>query len=359
MKPRVLFISGREVGYIRNRVLLQALRAHFDVFVRTTDTPGTVGRIMTGMAGLAIRRPGYDVCFAGFYGQPLAIALSLLQRKPIILDAYVSTYDTLCEDRRWFSPHSPIGRLAYWIDRRSCQGARRVVTDTRAHARYFHETFHLPLDKFAPVYVGCDEALFFPRGRAQTDSSRVEVFYYGSFLPLHGADIIVQAAALLRSRPEIHFTLGGSGMGHAAIQQQIAEMDLANIELRDWIPFEQLPDYIARASICLGGHFSTVPKAARVISTKTFQFIAMRRPAIVGDNSATREVFVHGEHVYMVPMGHPAALAEAIGELADDPALRRRLASSGYDLFQRQFSVGAIADSLFSIIRDSVDALAG
>ena len=359
MKPRVLFVSGREVGYIRNRVLLQALRTHFDVFVCTTDTPGTVGRITTGIAGLAIRRPDYDVCFAGFYGQPLAIALSLMQRKPIVLDAYVSTYDTLCEDRRWFAPRSPIGRLAYWMDRRSCQGAQRVLTDTLAHARYFEETFHLPQDKFVPIYVGCDETLFFPRDLAQVDSSRIEVFYYGSFLPLHGTDVIVQAAALLRGRPEIHFTLGGDGSGHAAIQRQIAEMGLANVDLLDWIPFEQLPDYIARASICLGGHFSTVPKAARVISTKTFQFIAMRKPTIVADNPATREVLVHGEHVYMVPMGSPAALAGAIQDLAEDSTLRRRLASGGYDVFQRRFSVGAIANSLIPIVESLIDVPVG
>jgi glycosyltransferase involved in cell wall biosynthesis len=359
MKPCVLFISGREVGYIRNRVLLQALRAHFDVLVHTTDTPGTVGRIATGIASLAIRRPDYDVCFAGFYGQPLAIALSLLQRKPIVLDAYVSTYDTLCEDRRWFSPRSPAGRLAYWLDRRSCVGARRVVTDTLAHARYFQETFHLPQDKFAPIYVGCDEALFYPRGQTHRDSSRIEVFYYGSYLPLHGTDVIVQAAALLRSRPDIHFTLGGTGARRTAIQHQISEMGLANVDLKDWIPFDQLPDYIARASICLGGHFSTVTKATRVISTKTFQFIAMQKPTIVGDNLATREVFAHGEHVYMVPMGSPAALAEVIQDLADDPALRRRLASGGHDVFQRRFSVRAIADSLMPVVESLIDVPVG
>ena len=359
MKPRVLFISGREVGHIRNRVLLQALRTHFEVLVHTTDTPGTVSRIAMGVAGFSIRRPDYDVCFAGFYGQPLAIALSRLQRKPIVLDAYVSTYDTLCEDRRWFSPRSPVGRLAYWLDRRSCDDARYVVTDTLTHARYFQETFHLPHDKFAPIYVGCDETLFYPRDQAHKDSSRIEVFYYGSYLPLHGTDVIVQAAALLRGRPEIHFTLGGDGSGHAAIQRRIAEMGLANVDLLDWIPFDQLPDYIARASICLGGHFSTVPKAGRVISTKTFQFIAMHKPTIVADNPATREVLVHGEHVYMVPMGSPAALAGAIQDLAGDPALRRRLAAGGSDVFRQRFSMGAIANSLMPIVGSLVDVPVG
>lgn len=350
MKPRVLFISGREVDYIRNRVLIAALRIHFDVTVLTAGARSTTGRILTNLAHFVAHRPDYDVCFAGFYGQPIAIALSILQRKPIIFDAYVSTYDTLCEDRRWFHPRSPAGRLAWWLDYRSSQVAARVITDTQAHALYFKQAFGVPGDKLAPVYVGCDEVLFSPRDEAPVDPQRFEVFYYGAFLPLHGTDVIVQAAALLRDRPEIHFTLGGDGPCRAAVQRTIAESRLTNIDLVGWIPLEQLPDHITRASICLGGHFSTVPKAARVISTKTFQFIAMCKPTIVADNVATRELFIPGEHVCAVPMGDPAALAEAIRILAADPVLRDRIAFGGYQVFQQQFSIRATAARLVPII---------
>jgi glycosyltransferase involved in cell wall biosynthesis len=354
MKPRVLFISGREVDYMRNRVLLTALGAQFEVAVLTTGARSTVGRITSGLARFIARRPDYDACFAGFYGQPIAIALSLLQRKPIVLDAYVSTYDTLCEDRRWFHPRSPAGRLAYWLDRRSCQVATQVITDTQAHAHYFAETFGVSVNKIMPVYVGCDETLFYPRDEVPIASQRFEVFYYGAFLPLHGTEVIVQAAALLRDRPEIHFVLGGDGRRRAAVQQMITDQGLTNIELVGWIPLEQLPEYIAQASVCLGGHFSTVPKAARVISTKTFQFVAMGKPAIVADNPATREVFTPSKHIYAVSMGSPAALAEAIRVLADDCALRHRIALAGYRLFQQRLATSIVADQLASVVGETL-----
>ena len=354
MKPTVLFISGREVDYIRNRVLLNALRRHFDVVVFTAGARSTTARIATGLTRFVAQRPHYDVCFVGFYGQPIAIALSRLQRKPIVCDAYVSTFDTLCEDRRWFAPRSVVGRLAYWLDRRCCQVVDRIVTDTQAHTRYFARTFGIPESKFTTIYVGCDETLFYPRDEAPADPQRFEVFYYGAFLPLHGTDVIVQAAALLRDRPEIHFTLGGNGACRAQVQQVITNLALTNVDLVGWIPLEQLPAHIARASICLGGHFSTVPKAARVISTKTFQFIAMREATIVGDNPATREIFTPGEHVYTVPMGDPAALADAIRILATDEMLRHRIASAGHQLFQHRLATHTIAEQLAHTIEGTL-----
>jgi glycosyltransferase involved in cell wall biosynthesis len=346
---RILFLSGRETGYMRNRVLLAALRRDHEVHVLTGGGRGIVARTVSGLLRFLAHRRPYDLCVAGFYGQPLALALSVLQRRPVVLDAFVSTYDTLCADRQIFPPDSPPGRLAYWLDWWSGRRAAHLLTDTAAHARYFAETFGLPREKITPVYVGCDETLFFPREPA-AESAGCEVFYYGSFLPLHGTEVILQAAELLRGRPDIAFTIGGAGPRFAAARRWVAARRLERVRLVGWIPLEHLPAHIARARLCLGGHFSTIPKAGRVIPTKTFQFLAMRKPTIVGDSPAIREICVPGEHVYAVPRGDPAALARAIEDLADDAGLRRRLAAAGYELFRQRLTTTAIADQLTALL---------
>jgi glycosyltransferase involved in cell wall biosynthesis len=351
--PRVLFISGREPQYIRNRVLIAALQKRFETLVVTPSAGGTLGRTLGGLARLVVARPEYDVCFAGFYGQPLAVVLSALQRQPIVLDAYVSTFDTLCYDRRWFGPRSLPGRLAYWVDRQSCAQATHLVTDTRAHAAYFAETFGISQEKMSTVYVGCDESVFYPRQTA-SDRQGIEVFYYGAYLPLHGTDVIVQAANLLRQRAEIRFMIGGDGPRRPAIIRMLHDLDLHNVECVGWVPLQHVPDYIARADICLGGHFSMVPKAARVISTKTYQFLAMRKATIVGDNPATRELLTHGQHAYAVPMGDPQALADAVEALADDPALRERIAAGGRQVFEERLTTQAVADQLVTLVENVV-----
>jgi glycosyltransferase involved in cell wall biosynthesis len=347
---RILFISGREAEYIRNRVLIKALREHFEVTVLTPNISGSIPRMMGGLMHYLISASAdYDLLFVGFYGQPLAIALSWIQRKPLILDAYISTYETLCEDRQMFAPRSGVGRLASWLDRTSCRVADHVITDTSADAGYFEETFSIASDKLSVVYVGCDEDIFYPR-EEKSFEGRFEVFHYGAFLPLHGTEVIVRAAAVLKHRRDVHFVLGGNGRCYKEVRKMAETLGADNVTFVDWIPLQELPFYIRRASVCLGGHFSTIPKATRVISTKTFQFLAMRKPTIVGDNVATRELFVSGEEVLAVPMGDAEALANAIVRLADDPVMRAHLAEKGHALYKRRLTTQVIAEQLSSLV---------
>jgi glycosyltransferase involved in cell wall biosynthesis len=343
---------------MRNRVLIAALGHRFDVVLADAKIPTTAGRSLAGLAHILTTRPDHDVCFVGFYGQPIAIALSKIVKQPLILDAYVSTYDTLCHDRQWFGPRSIVGRLAYWLDQQSCLAASRVVTDTQAHARYFAETFGLPVGKLRPLYVGCDETLFHPMAAPAQPKGQIEVFTYGAFLALHGTEVVVEAAARLRNRDDIHWTIGGSGPRFKQVRQMITRAKLRNVDLVGWIPLKDLPHHTARASICLGGHFSRIPKAARVISTKTYQFLAMARPTIVGDNDATREILAHGEQAWLVPMGDGHALADAVEFLAEDEELRAQLAAGGRQLFEQQLSTVRLAAQVANVIEEAVCATA-
>jgi glycosyltransferase involved in cell wall biosynthesis len=234
------------------------------------------------------------------------------------------------------------------MDKLACQLSNVVLLDTRAHRDYFVKLYGLPPEKFTVLYLGCDEEVFYPR-RAP-EPTPFKVFYYGSFLPVQGIEHIVRAAKLLEHEPDITFQIAGDGMGFNEIRTLAQSLDCQNIGFLGWIPYYQLPDMIAQASVCLGGHFSNNSKAQNVIATKTYQFLAMARPTIVGDNQANREIFTHGEHVYMCRMADAEALAEAILTLRDDAALRKRIAWGGYARLTESYSITRISQILQEII---------
>jgi glycosyltransferase involved in cell wall biosynthesis len=346
---RVLFVCGREPEYTRNQMVLKALRQQAEVIEVTDSSRGYIVRHLRLLFKFIARFQRHDLIVVGFYGYLLVFLARLFSRRPLIFDAYLSTYHTLCFDRRWFAPHSLVGRLAFWMDRLACQLADVVIVDTRAHLERFAETYGLPPEKFAVLYVGCDEELFYPRP-APPDDGRFRVFYYGSYLPLQGIEYIVRAAKLLEGTPEIVFQIAGQGMQYATIRALAQSLDCHNIEFIEWIPYEQLPEHIARASVCLGGHFSGSSKAQSVIATKTYQFLAMAKPTIVGECPANAEIFTHGEHVYMCRMADARALADAILALRAAPQLRRTIALGGYLRFSEYYSTPRLSSVLQQII---------
>ena len=339
VRPRILFTCGHRVEYVRNLLVRRALRQQFDVFEVTANRPGSL--LLRNLRLLprllkALRVP-HDLVFVGFYGYLLTLFLSRLTRKPIVLDAYVSNWDTLCFDRQRFGPYSTRGRLAYWLDRQACLAASHCLLDTEAHKRYFVETFGIPESKISAFYVGYDQELFYPRSEVQTEG-RFVVFYYGSFLPLQGIEHIVGAAKLLEAEPDVEFRIIGEGIVYPRVRELAKELQVDRLTFHPAIPYPQLPDAIAGASVCLGGHFGSNEKASRVIATKTFQFLAMAKPTVVGDSPANRELFTHGEDVLMCKMADARALASSILELKRDASLRARIAQRGYERCRDQFS---------------------
>jgi glycosyltransferase involved in cell wall biosynthesis len=275
---KILFISGREPAYVRNAIILKCLKRNGVEIIECTDSSATYSKryIKVICKFILERKKDIDIIFIGFLGQPLVPIIRKLSNKPVIFDAFLSTYDTMCFDRKRFKPDSPAGRFFYWLDKHACSNSDLILLDTNAHIDYFTKTFGQPRDKFRRLFVGADEFLFYPRDMERTDHE-FRVFYYSSFLPLHGTEYIVQAAGSLREHGDIKFIVVGRGLEHKKVLGLAQRMDLDNIRFIDWIPYEQLPLEIAKSDICLGGHFSGIEKARRVIAGKTFQFLAMKK----------------------------------------------------------------------------------
>jgi glycosyltransferase involved in cell wall biosynthesis len=300
----------------------------------------------------AVSRNSYDLIFVGFYGYLLVPWLRRLSRSPIIFDAFVSNYDTLCFDRQQFRPDSLMGRLAFSLDRLACRQADKVLLDTASHRDYFIETFDLSPEKLDFFYVSCNEDIFHPLPRKKQDNT-FQVFFYSSYLPLHGVQHIIQAAKLLEAQTQIHFRLIGEGPTYPAARLLADQLDLRRIDFIPPVPYTQLPFEIAQADLCLAGPFGETAKAKRVIPGKLFQFMAMARPAVAGNTAANQELLTHQHHAWLIPPGEAEALAAAIVRLKEDQGLLQSLAWEGYTCYQEKGSERVIRQKLYQIIENS------
>ena len=196
--------------------------------------------------------------------------------------------------------------------------------------------------------------MFYPRPQQKTGEDII-ILSHGSYLPLHGLDTIIYAAQILQKYPHLRFRTVGRGIDYERITKLAETLRLNNIEFIDSVPPDQLPEMIAQADICLGGHFGKSDKAARVIAGKTFQDIAMGKATIVGDTPANRELLTHNVDAWFCPTGNPNALADGILTLAEDHELRLTIGQNAYRTFLQQAS----SQVLIPKIKILVDLLVG
>jgi glycosyltransferase involved in cell wall biosynthesis len=295
----------------------------------------------------------FDYLFVGYIGQFdvfLAYGLKLFHRKPIIFDAFYSLYDTMVRDRGLYADGSFMAQMLRLVDRWSVKCSDLALLDTDEHIKYFCSEFKLSPERFLSVPLGVDQDNFYPRP-APADDGVLEVLNYSSYIPLHGLDVILEAAALLRERNDIRFTLIGKGQLFPEMKALAEKLKLENVNFIEWLSHKELVEKAARADVLLG-IFGVTEKASRVIPYKAYEALALGRPLVTGDSPASRELLVDGVHCLLTPMGDAKSLAEKIMRLQQDPALRKKIAENGRKIFEEKCSWSSIGGSILEKLRE-------
>ena len=332
--PTVCFFQAYNRDYIRTETLLDGLRENgVPVVLCQVNGRGPL-RYPLALWKLLRGIGRCDLVLANFRSFELLWLLRLLTRKPILYDAHISFWQSACEERGWFRPDSLPGRLLFFLDRWNCRLSDQVLLDTETHRDYFVRTFGVPPEKITSVYISCEDRLFFPRPAPPPSGPGKTVFWSGSGIPLQGLDVVYEAFKELQGRGVgVTLRIAGSSRIIDRLRRTAEAEGVRNVVFLGGIPRRQVIEEIAAADIGLGGHYSTVPKASQVIAGKVYELIAMRKPVVIGDSPATRELFVDGENALMCRMGSPAALADAVERLAADSVLAERLAANAHALY--------------------------
>ena len=310
---RILYAATKNSDYLRLVQEIRLLRENGNtVTVISSPSKSYPKRLMYVYRQLMkVRMADYDMSFIGFAPQLIMpLFRRKLKKKPVVMDFFISMYDTLCYDRKKFRPKSLPGRLLKRIDRRTLAAADLAVCDTKAHGSYFCREFGFPKEKMSVLYLEADSSIYYPR--EAPENKNFTVLYFGSVLPLQGIPVILKAIDLLKDEKGLRFVF----VGPLGSSERTGENITEYIE---WLPQEELAERIAGADLCLAGHFDgSIMKAKRTIAGKTYIYRAMGKPVILGDNPANHELYSESdEGVYFCEMGSPEKLAELIKRIKD------------------------------------------
>lgn len=305
---RVLYITTKNLDYIRVTQEINLLQDMADsVTVIGSSAKSYPKRLAHVYASLMKQSmASIDVTFVGFAPQLIMpFFYGKLKRKPVIIDFFISVYDTMVLDRGKFAPGSLMGRFCHRLDKNTLRRSDYVVCDTVAHGQFFAAEFTESISKLRVLYLEADDSIYYPRPMEEHDTHKV--LYFGSILNLQGVDVILEAIEHFKDRVDFSFEIIGP------IREGMSRPTGPNITYIDWLSQQELAEHIAQADLCLAGHFSgTIMKAKRTIPGKAYIYEAMGRPMILGDGPANHELFESDHNHIFVEMGNASALASAI-----------------------------------------------
>lgn len=315
-----VFVSTKNIDYIRNTQEIELISKYSNsIKIIAFSTKNYLLRVLKVYFHLipVLFKKKYDVLFLGFSPQLLFLLFPFFPKnKLIIIDFFISVYDTLVDDRKKFKNGGILSNLTHWLDTKTIHKADLVITDTLTHGNYFSKEFQFPIDKIETIYISADTSIYQNnRTIAETKHSQYfEVIYFGSILPVQGIEIILHAMKKLKDDPSIKFTI----VGPIIKKYQLDSNDFPNTTFIEWLTQEQLALQIANSNLALAGHFSaTIGKANRTIAGKTYIYKAMNKPVILGDSEANRELFKEdNKNNFYVERGNPTALAEKIKKIS-------------------------------------------
>jgi len=208
---------------------------------------------------------------------------------------------------------------------------------------WFSQTHGIKADRFRLVPTGADDRIFHPLSCPHPEDGLFRIVYYGTFIPNHGVEYIVEAARLLADQEDIRFEMIGEGPDLPKAQAMAQRYGLKNIEFVPWLDQAALVERVACADICLGA-FGTTPQSLMTVQNKIYEGMAMGKPVITGDSPAVRKTLIHGEQIYLCRRADGDDLAAALFRLYRDSALRTKLAENGYHTFLESFTVAHIGE---------------
>jgi glycosyltransferase involved in cell wall biosynthesis len=243
-------------------------------------------------------------------------------------------------------------RLADWVYAR----APRILVVSDAAAEHLRQRGVDP-SKIAVAPHWVDTA---PFERPSSRDVRAEFGWTGRFVVMfagnlgmvQGLETVIEAAALLRDRPDVLFVLVGDGSDRARLESMAASRQLPNVQFAGRHAADTMPDFF-RAADALVVHLRPSEIADHAVPTKILSYMAAARPVIGATSGAAAELIRAANAGVVCAPGDPAALAAAVSALVQMPPERRlALGANGRAHLHAHFEKESVIDGYERILDD-------
>lgn len=278
-------------------------------------------------------------------------------KRRLIIDVYISEYETKVIDRAIFAEGSKAAKTAAESDRLAFQVSSPAIFLTQAEREYYCSLLGIDAGSIHSVVNPLCVPL---RTQAKLpylsyDMEIPTVVWWGRFgNPIHGFDVIARAIQLLENANfKANYALFGANdkkySDNLECYQSLA--DLPNVTFSKEYSFNngKLDCFLLNHADLALGTFGDTRKAKTVLSNKVLDAASFGIPCLTQYSSGTMEFFKEGETI-LIAEHSPSALAAAIKLHFEEREKLKRIGYASLQLAESTFSPEAFEARFRDII---------
>lgn len=282
--------------------------------------------LSAALHGLGLPRPDVMLIEAQPVFTSLAgVFISQILRVPYVLNVSDLWPEHLVSVGALTETH-PVYRAARQVVNFSYRRSAGIVAMSPAWAQTIRRYIDDP-EKLHVIYNGVDLAGFRPdldsasfRQKYDLGEQRL-VTFLGTFATQYDFNLMLDIAKRLRQWQGVSVLLVGDGSQSQVVKTRLAQGDLPNVKLIDWMPHELMPEVWA-ASYLTYWAMRDEPLYHGTIPAKLYEALASGVPVAAAMSGEGAAFVARSQAGIVVSPGDGDALYDAIKQLLDDPAKR-------------------------------------
>ncbi len=260
--------------------------------------------------------------------------------------------------RVWLALHSLTFVSRRHIGRQELADCFRYVERILVNSRYLEEEIARLVPeaayKLQVLYPGVNTGLFLPRWEGEGARLREEklrvmgytgkkiILYAGRLREIKGVHHLLEAMPRLAAQyPDaVLLVVGGAFYGSKRTTDYVRKLHRMarslprNVRFVPYVPHEQMPEWFRLADVAV------MPSPRReAFGLVNVEAMASAVPVVAADSGGMREIILHEETGYLVPVGYlSGGIADAVGRLLADQELARRMGEQAAQRVREQFT---------------------
>lgn len=284
------------------------------------------------------------------------IKIAKLLRKKIIYDFYTSKYDTYVLDRKKYLKNSKKAQKMKNYDKYVLENSDLTIFLNEAEADYYCKVVGVDISKinYKILLIVTEKK---PTARLDFFYNKREVFnicWWGSYIPLHGLDKIINTMKVLKYDYEFKFKLYilGNSKQKSILYEKIVDENNLNgvIEIRNDLTFadNKLDKFLEHNCDLALGIFGQSRKAKTVISNKVVEACAMKIPILTGFSTGMHEYFDPDDDNYLCE-NNVYVMAKKIIYISNNKRESLKRANNNFLIYKNNFSIERLGKKLNEI----------